>query len=43
MVYNTKKPRGALDGMTSGLGNIVKGSLAGVAAIGACTAVGAKE
>lgn len=29
--------------MTSGLGNIVKGSLAGVAAIGAFTALGAKE
>ena len=43
MVYNTKKPAGAVDGFTSGLGNIFKGSLAGVAAIGACTAMGAKE
>lgn len=43
MVYNTKKPAGAGDGLSSGLGNIVKGSLAGVAAIGACTYMGAKE
>ena len=43
MVYNIKKPASAADGFTSGLGNIVKGSLAGVAAVGACTVIGAKE
>ena len=43
MVYNTKKPAGAGDGLSSGLGNIVKGGLAGVAAVGACTYMGAKE
>jgi hypothetical protein len=43
MVYNVKKPADAVDGISSGLGNIIKGSLAGVAAIGACTAMGAKE
>jgi hypothetical protein len=43
MVYNTKKPADAGDGITSGLGNIIKGSLAGVAAIGAGTYIGAKE
>ena len=43
MLYNTKKPEHAGDGLTSGLGNMAKGLLAGGAAIGAMTAVGAKE
>ena len=43
MVYNVKKPAGVGDGLTSGLGNILKGGLAGVAAVGACTYMGAKE
>ena len=43
MVYNVKKPASAVDGVTSGLGNVLKGGLAGVAAVGAMTAVGAKE
>lgn len=42
MLYNTKKPADAIDGVTSGLGNMGKGILAGFAAVGAMTAVGAK-
>lgn len=42
MLYNTKKPKHAGDGITSGVGNIVKGAGAGVAAIGAMTYGGAK-
>ena len=42
MLYNTKKPSDALDGIGSGLGNMGKGILAGFAAMGAMTAVGAK-
>jgi hypothetical protein len=43
MIYNVKKPAGAADGFASGLGNMVKGTVAGVAAVGACTYMGAKE
>ena len=42
LLYNTKKPADALDGLGSGLGNMGKGVLAGFADIGAMTAVGAK-
>ena len=43
MLYNTKKPASAIGGLTSGIGNMGKGVVAGVASIGVCTAVGAKE
>jgi hypothetical protein len=42
LVYNTDKPQNAADGFTSGVGNILKGAGAGLAAIGAGTVVGAK-
>jgi hypothetical protein len=43
MVYNTKKPATVAGGLSSGLGNMGKGVLAGGAAWVAMTAVGAKE
>jgi len=43
MLYNTKKPEHAGDGLLSGLGNIAKGAGAGIVAVGAMTAGGAKE
>ena len=43
MLYNTKKPSDALDGMASGFGNMGKGLLAGVAAVGVMTTLGAKS
>ena len=42
LVYNTDKPQHAGDGFTSGIGNILKGTGAGLVAIGAGTVVGAK-
>ena len=42
MVYNTKKPKHAGDGLISGVGNVVKGAGAGVVACGAMTYAGAK-
>lgn len=42
MIYNTKKPKHAGDGISSGVGNIVKGTGAGLVAIGAMTVGGAK-
>lgn len=43
MIYNVKKPATAAGGLSSGLGNMVKGVAAGGAAWVAMTAVGAKE
>lgn len=43
MIYNTKKPEHAGDGIMSGLGNIAKGTGAGLLAWGALTAAGAKS
>lgn len=43
MIYNVKKPATAAGGLSSGLGNMGKGVLAGGAAWVAMTAVGAKE
>jgi len=42
MLYNTKKPASAIGGTLSGVGNIGKGVVAGVASVGVMTAVGAK-
>ena len=42
MLYNVKKPKHAGDGISSGVGNIVKGAGAGIAAVGAMTYGGAK-
>ena len=41
-VFNVKEPSGAVNGISSGIGNIVKGGVAGVASVGACTYIGAK-
>ena len=43
MIYNTKKPAHAGDGLLSGVGNIVKGSLAAVATPFVATLAGAKS
>jgi hypothetical protein len=43
MVYNTDKPKHAGDGIASGLGNVLKGTGAGIAAWGAFTYAGAKS
>ena len=43
MVFNVKKPASAIDGITSGTGNIVKGTLVGVVAWGAITVVETKD
>ena len=43
MVYNTDKPKHAGDGISSGLGNVLKGTGAGLAAWGAFTYAGAKS
>ena len=43
MIYNTKKPEHAGDGIMSGLGNIVKGTGAGLVAMGGMTYAGAKS
>ena len=43
MLYNTKQPATIGGGLSSGLGNVGKGVLAGGAAWVAMTAVGAKE
>jgi predicted transcriptional regulator len=43
LVYNTKKPKHAGDGITSGVGNVVKGTGAGLVAWGAMTYAGGKE
>ena len=42
LVYNTDKPQHAGEGFTSGIGNMLKGAGAGIAAVGAGTIVGAK-
>ena len=42
MVYNTDKPKHAGDGILSGMGNVVKGTGAGLLAWGAMTYGGAK-
>jgi hypothetical protein len=42
MLYNTKKPAHFGDGLSSGLGNMGKGVLAGGAALIGMTVVGAK-
>ena len=42
LVYNTDKPQHAGEGFTSGIGNMLKGAGAGLAAVGAGTIVGAK-
>ena len=42
-MYNLEKPAGLGDGLTSGVGNIVRGGLLGVAVVGACTYTGAKK
>ena len=42
LLYNVKEPSGAVNGISSGIGNIVKGGVAGVASVGACTYIGAK-
>ena len=41
-VYNTKKPKHAGDGITSGVGNVIKGTGAGLVAWGAMTYAGGK-
>ena len=41
-VFNVKEPSGAVNGISSGIGNIVKGGVAGVTSFGACTYYGAK-
>jgi hypothetical protein len=43
MIYNVKKPATVAGGLSSGLGNMVKGVSAGGAAWVAMTYVGAKE
>jgi len=43
LVYNINKPQHAGDGLTSGIGNILKGAGAGIAAVGASTVIGAKS
>ena len=43
MVYNTDKPQHVGDGISSGLGNLVKGTGAGLVAWGAMTYAGAKS
>ena len=43
MIYNTKKPEHAGDGIMSGLGNIAKGTGAGLVALGGLTYAGAKS
>lgn len=42
LLYNTKKPEHAGKGILSGLGNIAKGTGAGLVAVGAMTVAGAK-
>ena len=42
-VYNTKKPKHAGDGITSGVGNVIKGTGAGLVAWGAMTYAGGKQ
>ena len=41
-LYNTKKPKHVGDGLSSGLGNMTKGVLAGCAAVIAAPIAGAK-
>lgn len=43
MVYNTDKPKHAGDGLASGVGNVLKGTGAGLVAWGAMTYAGAKS
>tara|TARA_B110000285_G_C15090452_1_gene598762 strand:+ start:200 stop:463 length:264 start_codon:yes stop_codon:yes gene_type:complete len=43
MVYNTDKPKHAGDGLASGVGNVLKGTGAGLLAWGAMTYAGAKS
>lgn len=42
LIYNTKKPEHAGSGILSGIGNIAKGTGAGIVAVGAMTVAGAK-
>ena len=43
MVYNTDKPKHAGDGLASGIGNVLKGTGAGLLAWGGLTYAGAKN
>ena len=43
MVFNTKKPADCIDGTLAGVGNITKGTLIGVAAMGTITVVETKD